>query len=126
MSNLSAGVGRSIDYGEWSAEAFPTPRVVRRVVNDHFYKWDNNPTIYYQGPAFERAISYQEWVGAGSPSPEIRRSGSTPGYPGNSVDCSDFATQREAQSWFDYYYPYYGDVALLDADHDGIACEALP
>jgi hypothetical protein len=42
------------------------------------------------------------------------------------VDCANFATQREAQAWFDLYYPYYGDVAQLDADNDRIACESLP
>ena len=32
---------------------------------------------------------------------------------------ADFATYQEAKSWFDYYYPYCGDVARLDADDDG-------
>lgn len=123
MPNLATGYGYSIGYQEWSDEAFPTPQVVQRVVNDHFYKWAGNPAIYYQGPAFHRAISYQEWVGAGSPSPEVR---GIPANPGNSKDCSDFATQREAQAWFDFYYPYYGDVAQLDGNGDGEACEALP
>ncbi len=36
-------------------------------------------------------------------------------------DCSDFATQEEAQ---EYLLP--GDPYGLDADHDGIACEDLP
>lgn len=42
------------------------------------------------------------------------------------VDCADFGTWSAAQAWFRKYYPYYGDVARLDADNDGIACEALP
>jgi hypothetical protein len=41
-------------------------------------------------------------------------------------DCSDFATQAQAQAWFNTYYPYYGDVAKLDSDGDRIACETLP
>ncbi len=49
-----------------------------------------------------------------------------PANPGNSKNCSDFATWSQAQSWFKYYYPYYGDVAQLDADNDMIACESLP
>ncbi|MGX5681428.1 cell wall-binding repeat-containing protein [Schumannella luteola] len=49
-----------------------------------------------------------------------------PTNPGNSVNCSDFSTWAAAQAWFDTYFPYYGDVAQLDADHDGIACESLP
>jgi hypothetical protein len=36
-------------------------------------------------------------------------------------DCSDFATQAQAQS---YLLP--GDPYNLDGDNDGIACEALP
>jgi hypothetical protein len=51
---------------------------------------------------------------------------SIPPNPGNTKNCTDFATQAEAQAWFDLYYPYYGDVALLDADNDLIACETLP
>lgn len=50
----------------------------------------------------------------------------TPGNPGDTKNCSSFKTWREAQNWFEYYYPYYGDVARLDANHDGIACESLP
>lgn len=50
---------------------------------------------------------------------------STPPNPGDTKNCSDFATQAQAQAWFDTYYPYYGDVARLDADNDRIACESL-
>lgn len=49
-----------------------------------------------------------------------------PPNPGDSVNCSDFATWAEAQAWFDLYYPYYGDVAQLDSDGDLTACESLP
>lgn len=48
-----------------------------------------------------------------------------PGNPGNSKNCSDFSTQAAAQTWFNTYFPYYGDVAALDSDNDGIACESL-
>ena len=49
-----------------------------------------------------------------------------PPNPGNSKNCSDFSTQAEAQEWFDTYFPHYGDVARLDRDGDGEACESLP
>lgn len=49
-----------------------------------------------------------------------------PANPGNSKNCSDFATQAQAQAWFNTYFPYYGDVAQLDSDGDRIACETLP
>ncbi len=42
------------------------------------------------------------------------------------MNCSDFATQADAQAYFDLYYPFYGDVAGLDADGNLIACESLP
>lgn len=49
-----------------------------------------------------------------------------PMNPGNSKNCPDFATQAEAQAWFDIYFPDYGDVAGLDADDNGVPCENLP
>jgi hypothetical protein len=49
-----------------------------------------------------------------------------PPNPGDTKNCSDFATWQEAQAWFDLYFPHYGDIAKLDQDNDGIACESLP
>lgn len=49
-----------------------------------------------------------------------------PSNPGDSKNCSDFSTWSQAQAWFNKYYPYYGDIARLDADNDRIACESLP
>ncbi|MDE0169778.1 MAG: S-layer homology domain-containing protein [bacterium] len=49
-----------------------------------------------------------------------------PDNPGDTRNCGDFATQAEAQEWFDTYYPHYGDVAQLDRDNDGQVCESLP
>ncbi len=52
--------------------------------------------------------------------------GGTPANPGDTVNCDDFDTQAQAQAWFDKYKPYYGDVARLDRDNNGIACESRP
>ncbi len=42
-------------------------------------------------------------------------------------DCSDFATQAQAQAWFDSHGGSPSkDVGGLDSDHDGKACESLP
>ncbi len=41
-------------------------------------------------------------------------------------DCSDFATQEEAQQFFLAAGGPLSDPHRLDADHDGIACESLP
>lgn len=49
-----------------------------------------------------------------------------PANPGDSVNCNNFPNWRAAQDWFNRYYPYYGDVARLDGNNDGIACESLP
>jgi hypothetical protein len=46
--------------------------------------------------------------------------------PGDVKNCTDFATYADAKAYFDFYYPYYGDVAHLDADGDRIPCETLP
>ncbi len=49
-----------------------------------------------------------------------------PPNPGNTKNCSDFSTQAEAQEWFDTYFPFYGDVALMDTNGNRVACETLP
>jgi len=49
-----------------------------------------------------------------------------PDNPGNTKNCSDFSTYSAAKTWFDIYFPYYGDVAGLDGDNDGEPCESLP
>jgi hypothetical protein len=46
--------------------------------------------------------------------------------PAESVDCSAFATHKQAQTWFNYYKPWFGDIGKLDGDNDGVACESLP
>lgn len=136
MSNLSTGVGRPVGYAEWQEEAFPAPAVQQRITGDQFYKYYGNDTVWYAGPSMNRPVNYAEWQAAGSPAPSVRNAppsgggggggGTTPGNPGNTVNCTDFSTQAAAQQWFDTYYPYYGDVAGLDSDGDRIACETLP
>ena len=48
-----------------------------------------------------------------------------PANPGDIVSCADFATWEEAQDWFDTYAPHYGDVAFMDGNDNGVACEKL-
>ena len=62
----------------------------------------------------------------GTPGDSAATPSTVPPNPGNSRNCSDFSTQAEAQEWFDTYFPHYGDVARLDGDGDGEACESLP
>ncbi len=49
-----------------------------------------------------------------------------PENPGNTKNCSDFKTYQEAKTWFNTYFPFYGDVARLDGNDDGEPCESLP
>jgi Excalibur calcium-binding domain len=44
----------------------------------------------------------------------------------NGVTCTSFATQPQAQVYFLAHGGPGQDVAHLDAEHDGIACEGLP
>ena len=48
-----------------------------------------------------------------------------PPNPGNTKNCSDFSTHQEAQEWFDVHFPFYGDVAQIDTNGNGVACEDL-
>lgn len=56
--------------------------------------------------------------GSGTPAPAAP---SRARPAGGDRDCPDFATQAEAQAFFEAAGP--GDPHRLDADNDGIACE---
>lgn len=72
-------------------------------------------------------VEFRIQVVCAAPAPPPAPPGpSRPPNPGDSKNCSDFRTQAEAQAWFDTYYPHYGDVARLDGDNNGKACESLP
>jgi hypothetical protein len=52
---------------------------------------------------------------------------SGPDKPVADVNCSDFSTHAAAQQWFQQHGGSpTNDVAGLDRDHDGLACESLP
>jgi hypothetical protein len=52
---------------------------------------------------------------------------SGPNKPVADVNCSDFSTHAAAQAWFAQHGGSpSNDVAGLDRDHDGLACESLP
>lgn len=44
----------------------------------------------------------------------------------NAYNCSEFATQSEAQACYDFCFPDFGDIHFLDNNEDKIACESLP
>ncbi len=49
----------------------------------------------------------------------------TPSNPGDVRDCNDFASDTEAQRWFDHFFPVHGDVANLDPNGNGRACDEI-
>jgi endonuclease YncB( thermonuclease family) len=51
---------------------------------------------------------------------------SPPANPGDIKGCSDFKTYEDSLTWFEKYLPFYGDVAKLDRDGDGVPCPGLP
>jgi micrococcal nuclease len=67
---------------------------------------------------------------SGSGSGGSRPSGSAAGGWSGSLDgdrdCDDFSTQAEAQSYYEAKGGPASDPDNLDADRDGVACEALP
>lgn len=49
------------------------------------------------------------------------------GCSGDIYNCSDFSTQAEAQTCYDYCKSLgHGDIHRLDVNNDGMACESLP
>ncbi len=49
-----------------------------------------------------------------------------PRNPGDTKGCSDFESYEDALQWYETYQSYYGDVAKLDRDGDGVPCPGLP
>lgn len=52
--------------------------------------------------------------------------GQTGGKYTDEYNCSDFATQAEAQAFYDKAGGVKGDVNRLDANKDGVPCQDLP
>ena len=119
MTDLAAGLGSPIDYPEWRRQDFPRPALYVRFPGDQFNLYYGDPTIYYSGPTMSRAITYAEWSAAGFPHPNRP-------LPSSPRQCSDFASQSQAQDWFDFYFSQHGDWAGLDGNGDGRACAELP
>jgi hypothetical protein len=49
-----------------------------------------------------------------------------PPNPGDRRNCADFDTYEDALRYYEAFFPYYGDVARLDRDNDGVPCPGLP
>lgn len=122
-----AGQSVVVNHGSWS----PSP-------SGYKYQWFRGSTSISGATGSSLSLP---WSYIGS-SVKVEVTASLAGYRTTSVyspsvvvdvppepadrNCSDFATQAQAQAFFDKWYPYYGDFADLDADNDGKACETLP
>jgi endonuclease YncB( thermonuclease family) len=60
------------------------------------------------------------------PTSELSSTPTKPKNPGDTKGCSDFSTYEDALRWYERYKPWYGDVAKLDRDGDGVPCPGLP
>jgi hypothetical protein len=107
--------------GEW------TPAGV-----SYSYRWYRNGTAI----SGATAKSYRLTKADAGKSITVKVTGTKSGYttvgkisaakivsPGNTKNCADFSSQAAAQKWFTTYYPAWRDVAKLDGDNDGKACE---
>jgi hypothetical protein len=95
----------------------------------------SQPLSDWTGPVFVDLSSFQQAAGGTQPSsggtseptPTATPPASSPSptqyLPGDAYDCSDFATQAEAQAYFD---AVPGDPSHLDENGNGIACETSP
>jgi hypothetical protein len=98
--------------GDWSGDGVDTVGFYRPRDRTFYLSLDNiDPR--------DITISFGQWTWLPTSGAMI------PQDPGDSVNCDDFTAQAEAQAWYDYYVHWYGDVAQLDVDADGEACENL-
>lgn len=104
-----------------------TSTCIPKVVRDQIEAWNPATVVLLGGTGVlgNAVAALTECAPPPSPTPTPTPTPTKPPQPAD-VDCGDFSTWSEAQAWFNKYYPYYGDIARLDGDSDGIACEALP
>jgi len=58
--------------------------------------------------------------------PTVAAAAGPPPNPGDRVGCSDFAYYEDALKYYEKFFSYYGDVAKLDRNADGVPCPGLP
>jgi excalibur calcium-binding domain-containing protein len=84
---------------------------------------------YFKGHGFgssEPAGASHAAASHAAPPASTPASSGGPDKPISQINCSDFSTHAAAQRWFDQHGGSSSDVAGLDGDHDGLACESLP
>ncbi len=112
-------VGKDNAYGHPSAEAL----ALYQGVGAEVYRTDQSGTISVsaaQNGSYQ--VSVNPTTGAEAERPEPTDFGAASDE--NDRDCSDFATQVEAQAFFEAAGP--GDPNRLDGNGDGVVCTSLP
>jgi len=104
----ATGTATSSPTGTWTATGTPTASATR------------TPTRTRTATATVTRTATRTATATATPEPPC------PCY-GDVRNCSDFATQAEAQACYDHCVAEVGyDVHHLDSDGDGEACESLP
>jgi len=124
-------VGVKYTYGLWvtEAERNAVVSILSACPDQPLPAGSTVPPVPAPAPAAEPAPAPAPAPAAPEPAlvaPAPAPAPATPANPGNSKNCGDFSAWPAAQSWYETYLPFYGDVADLDGDDDGVACESLP
>jgi hypothetical protein len=91
----------------------------QHIIATEWVSWARSHAAPTSTPAAARSTS--------APSSPPSATGSAPNKPIADVNCSDFSTHAAAQQWFQQHGGSPGnDVAGLDGNHNGVACESLP
>lgn len=88
--------------------------LVEKAADDQFEPLDMTVETRYGDDGGKQVLRPREEVGI------------IPSDPGDVRKCADFDTFEDALRWYDRYFPFYGDVAKLDRDGDGVPCSGLP
>lgn len=115
----SEGIANGYDDGTFK----PTAPVSRQALAAFLHRYDtrfgpSSPPLWVPDPPPPTTTTTRP--------PTTTTTSGVPPNPGDTKNCGDFPNWAAAQAWFNYYFPWYGDVARLDSDRDGIACESLP
>lgn len=70
--------GDALTYEQWRDLAFPTPSVVIWLRDDRVYRYEGDPTIWFDGLHVLHPLTYDEWAELGFPEPEVRPAPSEP------------------------------------------------
>ncbi|MCF4120385.1 hypothetical protein L1785_05280 [Antribacter sp. KLBMP9083] len=70
--------GEPLTYEQWRDLAFPTPSVVIWLRGDMLYRYEGDPTIWFDGLHVLHALTYEEWAALDFREPEVRPAPSEP------------------------------------------------